>query len=75
MDPMLPPIARSDPLWALVVAVIYFGSFIAIGIIARIALERLMSRSGADLSDVQAQAGPNRERRAVFLLGAWRSER
>jgi lipopolysaccharide export LptBFGC system permease protein LptF len=61
-------------MWALAVAVIYFGSFLAIGIIARIALRKLMERSGADLADVQAQAGPNRRKRSVFLLGAWREE-
>jgi hypothetical protein len=61
-------------MWALAVAVIYFGSFLAIGIIARMALRKLMERSGADLADVQAQAGPKRRRRKVFLLGAWRDE-
>jgi hypothetical protein len=61
-------------MWALVVAVIYFGSFLAIGIVARIALAKLMSRTGADLTDIQAQAGPNRRKRSVFLLGAWREE-
>ena len=61
-------------MWALVVAVIYFGSFLAIGIIAKAALGKLMSRTGADLADVQAQAGPNRRQRQVFLLGAWRYE-
>jgi hypothetical protein len=61
-------------MWALTVAVIYFGSFLALGILARMALRRLMDHSGADLADVQAQAGPNRRKRSVFLLGAWRDE-
>jgi hypothetical protein len=61
-------------MWALVVAIIYFGSFIAIGIVAKMALDKLMVRTGADLADVQAQAGPNRKKRSVFLLGAWRDE-
>jgi hypothetical protein len=61
-------------MWAIVVAVIYFGSFIAIGIIAKVALGKLMAQTGADLADVQAQAGPNRRKRSVFLLGAWRDE-
>jgi hypothetical protein len=74
MDPMLPPPAASDPMWALTVAVIYFGSFISIGIIARAALRRLMTRVGVDLEDVQGQAGPNRGSRKVFLLGSWRTE-
>jgi hypothetical protein len=61
-------------MWALVVAIIYFGSFIAVGIVAKIALDKLMARTGADLADVQAQAGPNRKKRSVFLLGVWRDE-
>jgi hypothetical protein len=61
-------------MWALVVAIIYFGSFIAIGIVAKMALDKLMARTGADLADVQAQAGPNRRKRPVFLLGVWRDE-
>jgi hypothetical protein len=61
-------------MWALAVAVIYFGSFLAIGIVARLALRTLMERMGADLADVHAQAGPNRRKRQVFLLGAWREE-
>jgi hypothetical protein len=35
----------------------------------------LKKRKGVDLSDVQAQAGPIRKARKVFLLGAWRNER
>jgi hypothetical protein len=61
-------------MWALTVAAIYFGSFIALGYIAKLALGRLMARSGAELSEVQAQAGPNRPPRRLFLLGAWRTE-
>ena len=61
-------------MWTLTVAVIYFGSFLVLGIVAKIALRRLMDHTGADLADVQAQAGPNRRKRTVFLLGAWRKE-
>jgi hypothetical protein len=71
---MLPPSPPADPVWALVVAIIYFGSFIATGIAARTALGWLMRRIGVELEDVQAQAGPNRRGRKVFLLGAWRTE-
>ena len=71
---MLPPTLPADPLWALVVAFIYFGSFIALGIGARIFLGKLMKRVSADLEDVQAQGGPNRPRRTAFLNGAWRRE-
>jgi hypothetical protein len=59
---------------ALWTAVIYFGSFLAIGLIAKLGLRRWMDRHGSDLSDVQGQAGPNRRKRKVFLLGAWRDE-
>jgi len=55
-------------------AIIYFGSFLAMGLIAKVAAGRWMRRSGTDLSDLQAQAGTNRGRRRVFLLGAWRNE-
>jgi hypothetical protein len=71
---MLPPPRPSDPLWALAVATIYFGSFITVGLIARLILDRVMRQSGVHLQDVHAQAGPNRPKRMVFLLGAWRSE-
>jgi len=59
-------------MWALTVAVIYFGTFIALGYLARLALDRLMT--GAELSEVQAQAGSKRGPRRLFLLGAWRTE-
>jgi hypothetical protein len=55
---------------ALEVFAIYVTPFLIIGIAAKI----LMKRRGVDLSDVQAQAGPNRKPRKVFLLGAWRKE-
>jgi hypothetical protein len=55
---------------ALVIALIYFGSFLVIGAVAK----RWLDRRGVDLSDVQAQAGPNRRKRRVFLLGSWRTE-
>ncbi|WP_072391070.1 hypothetical protein [Hyphomicrobium sp. CS1BSMeth3] len=72
---MLPKTPPGDPLWALTVAVIYFGSVIAFGAIARAICVRLMRRYGADLEDVQKQAGSNRRERDVFLLGFWRKER
>ncbi len=49
---------------------IYVTPFLIIGI----AVKLLMKRRSVDLSDVQAQAGPNRKARKVFLLGAWRRE-
>jgi hypothetical protein len=59
---------------ALWTAITYFGAFLVIGLIAKLGLGRWMDRRGAELSDVQAQAGPNRRKRKVFLLGAWRDE-
>ena len=55
---------------ALETFIIYVTPFLIIGIAAKL----LMRRRGVDLSDVQAQAGPNRKPRKVFLLGAWRKE-
>lgn len=55
---------------ALETLVIYVAPFLIIGI----AVKLLMKRKGVDLSDAQAQAGPNRRARKVFLLGGWRSE-
>jgi hypothetical protein len=59
---------------ALITATIYFGSFLAIGLIAKVAARRWINQSGTDLSDLQAQAGTKRGKRRVFLLGAWRNE-
>ena len=72
---MLPETPPGDALWALTVAVIYFGSVVAFGAIARMVCARLMKHHGVDLADVQEQAGSNRREREVFLLGFWRKER
>lgn len=57
---------------ALETIVIYFTPFIAIGLVVKFVLKKRMK--GVDLSEVQAQAGANRGKRRVFLLGAWRNE-
>ena len=62
------------PMSALATAIIYFGSFLAIGLAGRMAIDRWMHRRDFDLADVQAQAGTNRAKRRVFLLGFWRDE-
>ena len=59
---------------ALATAIIYFGTFLAIGVGAKALVGRWMSRHGADLDEVHAQAGSNRGKRKVFLLGFWRDE-
>ena len=58
----------------LVTALIYFGSFLVIGLIAKVAIGMWMKRNGVDLPDLQAQAGPHRKKRRAFLLGAWRDD-
>jgi hypothetical protein len=59
---------------AFMTAVIYFGSFLGIGVIAKMLVSRFMRRRDLDLAEVQAQAGPRRGKRQVFLLGFWRNE-
>ena len=59
---------------ALLTAAIYFGSFLAIGLIAKLAARRWIDRSGTDLTNLQAQAGAKRRKSKAFLLGAWRNE-
>lgn len=55
---------------ALLVLAIYVIPFIVIGIVAK----RWFARKDVGLSDVQAEADPNRARRPRFLLGIWRNE-
>jgi len=59
---------------ALETALIYFGSFLALGVIAKLAVGRWMSRKDLDPSPVRAQMGLPRGRRRLFLLGFWREE-
>jgi hypothetical protein len=59
---------------ALATAIVYFGTFVAIGFVARLAITKWMSRRDFDLADIQAQAGTNRRKRRMFLLGFWRNE-
>jgi hypothetical protein len=57
---------------AFLTAALYFGSFLAIGLIAKLVAD-LFGRD-TDLTDIQSQAGPNRRKHKAFLLGAWRNE-
>jgi hypothetical protein len=59
---------------ALVTAVVYFGSFLGLGMIAKLAVSRFMRRRDIDLAEIQAQAGSRRGKRRVFLLRFWRNE-
>ena len=56
---------------ALAVAIIYFGTFLAIGSVARRLLDRWMDIGGVHLTEVQDQMGENRRKQPGFLLGAW----
>ena len=60
---------------ALDIAIIYFGTFVAIGWVAKILIDYWMGNRGVDLGDVQGQAGSNRRERRMFLLGSWRWEK
>jgi hypothetical protein len=61
---------------ALVTAVVYFGTFLTIGYVAKRLLDRWMARHGEHLNEVQAQArnggGRGLDR---FLLGTWYKDR
>jgi hypothetical protein len=59
---------------AFATAIVYFGFFLAVGIIAKCAVDRWMHDKDFDLSEIQSQAGPNRGKRRLFLLGFWREE-
>ena len=57
----------------LMTAVIYFGSFLCVGMIAKMLMSQFMRRNDLDLPEIQAQAG-RRGKRRVFLLGFWRDD-
>lgn len=59
---------------ALWTAIIYFGTFLILGLGAKIALNRWAQRHDVDLASIQAQAGPHRRKRRMFLLGIWHLE-
>jgi hypothetical protein len=59
---------------ALATALIYFGVFIALGLGVKVALARWGVQKDIDLTEIQAQAGPDRRPHRRFLLGAWRTE-
>lgn len=57
---------------ALATAVLYLGSFLALGYGAKRLLDRWIDRHGTSLDDVQAQAGESGRKGGSFLLGVWR---
>jgi hypothetical protein len=57
---------------ALYTAILYFGSFLVLGWIAKRFIDKWMAQHGETLSEVQGQAGDNRRKQPRFLLGVWR---
>jgi hypothetical protein len=58
----------------LTTAAIYFGAFVAVGVIVKIAAGRWLNMRDIELSEVRRQLGPNRRKSSRFLLGMWRKE-
>ena len=56
---------------AILVAALYFGTFLVIGYGGRRLLGYWMARKGVHLSEVQDQLGENRRKQTGFLLGVW----
>ena len=59
---------------ALTIAAIYFGSFLAVALIAKLMVTRWLNLRDIDLSEIRTQLGPNRRKSSRFLLGIWRKE-
>jgi hypothetical protein len=61
---------------ALMMAVVYFGTFLSIGYVGKRLLDKWMARHGEHLNEVQAQ-GKNGGSRGHdrFLLGTWYKDR
>ena len=61
---------------ALMTAIVYFGTFLTVGYVAKRLLDRWMARHGEHLPEVQAQGrnGGNRQHDR-FLLGTWYKDR
>ena len=59
---------------ALTTAAIYFGSFLVLALVVKLAVSRWMNLKDIDLSEIRTQLGPNRRKSNRFLLGLWRKE-
>lgn len=59
---------------ALITAAIYFGSFLVLALVVKLAVSRWMNLKDIDLSEIRTQLGPNRRKSNRFLLGLWRKE-
>jgi hypothetical protein len=56
---------------ALFTAVIYFGTFLLLGWLAKRALDRWTAHNGKHPSEVQGPPPEGQPRQTRFLLGAW----
>ena len=56
---------------ALLVALLYFGTFLVVGYGGRRLIDHWMRKKGVHLSEVQDQMGENRRKQIGFLLGVW----
>jgi hypothetical protein len=59
---------------ALTTAAIYFGSFLVIGVVTKLAVSRWLNLRDIDLSEIRTQLGANRRKSSRFLLGIWRKD-
>ena len=59
---------------ALGTAAIYFGTFLAIGLVAKLVVSRWLNLRDIDLPEIRTQLGPARRKSSRFLLGIWRRE-
>ncbi|MBV8493724.1 MAG: hypothetical protein JO162_09630 [Alphaproteobacteria bacterium] len=59
---------------ALVTAAIYFGSFLAIGLVAKLVVGHWLNLRDIDLSEIRMQLGPSRRKSSRYRLGFWRKE-
>jgi hypothetical protein len=57
---------------ALYTAVLYFGSFVVLGLFGKRLLDKWTAQHSENLSEVQDQAGEDRHKQPRFLLGVWR---
>ena len=60
---------------ALVTAVVYFGTFLTVGYVAKRLLDRWMARHGEHLHEVQSQGRGGGRQDKRFLLGTWYKDR
>ena len=60
---------------ALYTAILYFGSFLALGWVAKRVLDKWTAERGQHASEVQGRPSENAPPRTRFLLGVWYKSR